>query len=201
MFTEPDVWSGRGSIELLLMLGEISDAAVREVLRTAWEWPCLEGPYLSNSVEPETQSTPRLEDVDLGTTPILYGVADLPNGSSAAFASFHIRDENGAWIYLGVPLGSLGRVYSIGAFPFEGTPLDDWATEVYGWLAELARWVHRQATFRRAIIGWLTLIEVGELIDGCVPERRFHGYLIPSDGELKYLPPNVSEILIRRDDA
>jgi len=192
VFTAPDIWSA-GSVELVLLLDEKSDSVVLDALEATWERPSLDGPYLTNQEEPSSQKRIVIDTLDPMEVPTLYGVATLPNGAIAAFACHVVRDKDGIWVYLGSPTGSLGRTYPLGAFPFEGTSLDSWAREVYGWLKELAYWMFPKLRFTRGVIGWLTTVEVPELSSGSVPDHRFHGYLHVAGGELQYLPPNSRE--------
>jgi len=194
VFTGPDTWTG-GSIELLLLLSkQTPDFRILDALKVAWAWRSLTGPFLSNRVEPSDQERAAIQDLDPEQPQTLYGVAALPNGSSAAFACHVICDDDGTWIYLG-SLGSLGKSYAIGAYPLEGSPTDPWAKEVYGWLAELAHWVFEQIKFSGGAIGWLAMAELDELLSGSIPERRYQGYLVVTESQLQYLPPNVNEPL------
>jgi len=108
VFTAPDIWSG-GSVELLLLLDEKSDPVVLDALEATWEWPSLDGPYLTNQEQPSSQKRVVIDTLDPMKVPTLYGVATLPNGAIAAFACHVVRDEGGIWVYLGSPTGSLGR--------------------------------------------------------------------------------------------
>ncbi len=184
MFTEADTWSG-GSSELLVALGKCDPAQKLRALRGTWSWSALSGPYAQSRIEPEQQA--RIEPAP-GLP--LYGVATLPDGvSQVAFATTLVEDDDGCWLYAGAPLGSLGTVYDVGAFPFEAG-FAAWEHEVYAWLYALAEHLFREFAFERAVIGWLTTKEVDELAQKRMPENRFHGYIIAADGKLRYYAPN-----------
>lgn len=85
----------------------------------------------------------------------------------------------------------------MGAFPFEGTPLDPWAQEIYSWLSDLARFIFSDVRFSAGIIGWLTVADYDDARTQTIPARRFHGYVRVSNGEVNYLPPNVGEPLMQ----
>jgi hypothetical protein len=148
-------------------------------------------PYSQSKVEPEQQ--PKVQPA-LGQA--LYGVATLPNGSKVAFATSLIEDEDETWLYAGVPMGSLGTAYPVGAFPFDKA-FAPWPNEVYPWLFGLAKYMFSHLQFERGVIGWLTTIEVDELAEDLLPEKRYHGYLCAEDGVLRYYPPNQNGALIQ----
>lgn len=190
MFTGAEPWSG-GRIELLVALGPSSPERQLKALRSVWGWRPLRGPYLQSNVEPEYQVQ---VEVVLGQA--LYGVATLPNRKRVAFATSLIEDEDGAWLYAGVPLGSLGTAYPVGAFPFD-EGFAPWQHEVYAWLFGLAQHLFCELQFERGVIGWLTTIEVDELAEKRLPKKRYHGYVRVEGGALCYYPPNQSGALLQ----
>ena len=194
VFADPETWTG-GSVELLLRFHGRASGPLT-ALEAAWTWPPLEGPYLLNDEDPSIQERVDLRTLGSEEIPSLFGTAALPNGSVFAFSSHVVIEENEFWIYFRLPIGSLAKVYPVGAYPFDNTPVDAWAQEIYGWLSDLARWVFGRATFVGGVIGWLTTFEVDEVCSKVVPTRRYHGYLAVADGELNYYPPNVRESVI-----
>lgn len=191
MFTEPGVWRG-GSIELLCLFSRGGAERRRALCSVVWAWSHLAGPYRSSSVEPSMQV--RCEPTDEAAT---YGVASLPGQlGSVAFKVSFVEDENGLWLYAGVPLGSLGKVLPVGAFPFGEPVVQHWEHTVYAWLFGLAEHVHSQVPFECGVIGWLTLMEVEELAERRVPEQRSHGYIASAQGKLLYYAPNRKEALL-----
>jgi hypothetical protein len=185
MFTGSETWVG-GRIELLVALGQSSPERQLKALQRIWSWRSLRGPYLESKVEPEYQA-----QVQAVLGQALYGVATLPNTSKVAFATSLVEDDDGAWLYAGVPLGSLGTAYPVGAFPFD-EGFAPWQHEVYAWLFGLAQHLFSELQFERGVVGWLTTIEVDELAERRLPEKRFHGYLRAESGALCYYPPNQS---------
>ena len=188
MFIEPDTWNG-GEIDLLCAL-DPGRHSVEGCLRAIWGWPCLQGPYDRFDLEPAAQT--------LGSPlEASYGVAALPGlGEKVAFRVASVRDEVGHWIYAGVPLGSLGRVLPVGAYPFVSTVGASWERTVHEWLFELALHIHEQVPFERAAIGWITLTQVDELASKHVPEVRYHSYLVASEsGLVRYGPSSTLPIM------
>ena len=191
VFLEPDTWTG-GSVELLAFYPTARPCVPRSLLREAWSWVNITGPYGTNEVESEDQSLVDITQTTDEDLTNLYGVARLPNGLDTAFSSTLVVDDDGHWLYMGVPLGALGRCYPVGAFPFDGSALEPWALEVYAWLNDLAQWLFSRLPFAHGAIGWLTTLELDELVEGAIPSERYHGYLRRTETGLEYLPPNAS---------
>ncbi len=191
MFTEPETWSG-GRIELLVALGQSTPERQLEAVRSVWHWQSLSGPYAQSKVEPEKQ-----QRVAASLGQALYGVATLTGVSKFAFATSLVEDEDGTWLYAGVPIGSLSTVYPVGAFPFD-EGFAPWQNEVYAWLFGLAQHLFCDVRFERGVIGWLATTEVDELAEQRLPKNRYHGYLVAEEGALRYYPPNQEGALVQR---
>lgn len=191
MFTEPETWSG-GSIELLVALGDTTADRQLQALQCLWQWSALSGPYAQSKIEPAFQAPIQ---PTLGKS--LYGVATLPGcAGQVAFATSFVEDEDGSWLYAGIPLGSLGTVYEVGAFPFD-EGFAAWQREVFAWLYSLAQHLFQQVPFERGVIGWLTIVEVDELARRQLPEKRYQGYVVAENGILKYYAPNQDGALVQ----
>jgi hypothetical protein len=191
MFTESGTWDG-GSVELLCLFRHATQSSRSLIHRAVWSWPSLVGPYANSKLEPEAQlgSDPTDEEAT-------YGVALLPGQiGRVAFQTTFVEDSNGVWLYAGVPLGSLGRVLPVGAFPFGEENAQEWEHIVYGWLFGLAEHLHSQMSLERAVIGWLTTMEVEELAAERIPEVRHHGYIAVNREQLVYYPPNRTSAVL-----
>lgn len=157
-----------------------------------WSWSSLVGPYTSADVEPNEQIVcqPANEEAT-------YGVATLPGSlGKVAFQSTFVEDSEGLWLYAGAPLGSLGTVLPVGAFPFGEPAVEPWEHILYAWLFGLAEHLHAEVPFERAIMGWLTTAEVDELAAKRLPTIRYHGYVVSNGGRLQYYPPNRQSTLL-----
>lgn len=176
MFTEPGTWHG-GSIELLMLFrGESS--VVRERIGSAlWAQPCLDGPYLLNGVEPEEQIKVAWNGLDPS-----YGVATLTNQGRVAFCSSFVEDEDGLWLYAGIPMGALGYEFPVGAYPFGSEDPSSWLAPLHEWFVSLAKQMYASNAFDAAVIGWLTTMEVEELASGVIPDNRYHTYIACGGG-------------------
>ena len=192
MFTETDTWSG-GSIELLCLFRGATTELTKAIQETLWRWPYLTGPYTNSNLEPGDQSVGDPADLEAR-----FGVAQLPGEiGRAAFQTMFVEDDDGLWLYAGLPLGSLGRVLPVGAFPFDEQAVQDWELVTYRWLVGLAEHLHAQVPFKRAAVGWLAIAEVEELVAERIPDVRYHGYIVERLGQLLYFPPNRTSVVIR----
>lgn len=195
LFTAPDAWSG-GSFEILMFLGRVDSSYVQEFLGALWGLPHVEGCWLDRTVEPDDRSRVHPSAVDLESHSALFGLVELPNGCRCPCSSYLVDDDNGFWVYFGMPLGSLGTCYPVGAYPFEEGSDQTWVAELSEWLADMGRELYGQQPgqkpFRGAVTGFLTMTEVQQLLTGDVPQKRWNGYLIQGDHELKWYGPNAS---------
>jgi hypothetical protein len=190
VFTEPETWRG-GSVELLCAMGPSNAERRKRCVAAVWNWPSLRGPYARSDKEPSQQ---RLSQPN---STACHGVAALPEQlGEVAFKVSTVVDDDGLWLYAGVPMGSLGSVFPVGAFPFESTAVEPWERTVYGWLFGLAEHIAAQVPFERAVIGWITMAEVDQLSAQQVPATRFHGYIVGGESGFTYLPPNRTRELI-----
>jgi hypothetical protein len=192
VFTAAGAWTG-GSFELLLYLEHATEERVRRVVKSIWTAPRVLGCWLELDLEPAEQERVFPGDLDLGV--VLRGLATLPNDSLAACASSLVNDEGGWWLYFGIPMGSLGRAYPVGAYPFESGAPTDWIVPVSEWLLGVATSVFGVVPFEAGVIGWLTTADVDtcrDIASGRVPSDRWHGCLIPNEGVLEWYRPNRS---------
>lgn len=199
-FTRPDAWSG-GSFEILIHLGATDQQRLKAALCRIWEHPALEGCWQDNRVEPGLAARVDPQALPLEAHSHFYGLACLPNGCEAPCSTYTVQDEDGDWLYFGIPLGSLGYCYEIGAYPFAETSVDAqqlaaWLRPLSDWLAEIGQFVYAEVPFPAAMTGFLTLVEVDELLnlpEKPVPEVRWHGILRQVRQRLEWYPPNYFE--------
>src|SRR5919202_2960527 len=153
-FTAPGTWVG-GLYELVLELPERTDACIAQGLCSIWQRPGLAGCYLTRDVEPEAQV--QVSPSDIPHEGYVYGYAQLPNAKSCACGTY-LSDfgADGLWVVLYLPLGSLGRAYQIGGYPF-----GDWNPEiesalvaVNAWLKKVAEAVYEDVRFVFGVIGF-----------------------------------------------
>jgi hypothetical protein len=115
----------------------------------------------------------------------------LPNGSRVTCGTCVIREDDGPdWLDFYLPLGSLGRAYPAGWFPF-GSEADwpgPWRQEVEEWLAGVGLAVAQAVPFRLGLIGFEVSGQAYASDIACqgIPAERFIGYLWPSASSVEY---------------
>ncbi|GAA3221525.1 hypothetical protein [Actinocorallia longicatena] len=101
----------------------------------------------------------------------------LPAGRRTVCGCVAVREEHGPdWLDFYLPLGALARTEPriSDGFPFDddsGEPSLTWRHPLDEWLATIASTIHKK-------------------IDGNPPAERWAGYLMLSDGILRYTPAN-----------
>jgi hypothetical protein len=191
-FQNEQTWTG-GSFEILFYLGEKEGLLLLEKL---WSEMGFDGPYIDNKVLPTNQD--KLKVISNIESTNIYGTSIFDN-KTVACSTTTIKDEDGVWIYFGFPLGGLSEVYDVGAYPFEDGKNHAWTERLAQYLRELAEMFFSDVSFYGAIIGWLTAVEVDELLDAVksgVPEERWFWYLINDNGKLGWYPQNKQEPLM-----
>lgn len=191
IFTRPDAWTG-GSYELAIDLGRVDDTQLEKALVTIWSHADVDGCYLDLDREPAEQARVRPgREHDLETC--LRGVARLGALAPIACSTVVVREDGGSdWLYYGLPLGSLGAVLPVGAFPFEDGHDLAWRSTVDGWLRRLGEHLFASVRFRLGLVGWTDGLDDGtdDLLERGLPEDRWVGYLLPSGSSLTWYPPN-----------
>jgi hypothetical protein len=193
-FTLADNWYG-GFYELALELGDPSDARLEAALGVVWSAAEVEGCYGSHLIAPSEQETVPCTLASLLRFGHLRGVVRLPNGAPLVCGVVAVREDDGAdWLDFYLPLGALGRAeprsneHMVGD-PSDGSASLNWRRPIDDWLAGLGARVYAAAGFRLGLIGnEVSGATDAAAIAGDPPARRRIGYLIPSDGNVRYLP-------------
>ncbi|HEY3963195.1 MAG TPA: hypothetical protein VGM05_01475 [Planctomycetaceae bacterium] len=199
IFTSPDAWNG-GDFELLLLFGHVEKEVVGQALAVLWSLPEVSGYWLDPDTEPGEQQRIAADSDVMDFTRVFRGIAELAGGSRVACSSsiLALGDEDGWWLSFGIPMGSLGRAFSVGAYPTDdGTPTD-WLVPVTEWFRGVAKEIFAGAPFAAGAIGWLTGNEADEIIavaNARIPSERWVGYLKPDGNSLEWFPPNQLEPL------
>jgi hypothetical protein len=96
--------------ELAIELGKRSDERLFEALKALWRNPSLQGCYLKNDVEPNEQKQvlPSPEFLNRMHT---YGLAGLPDGSSACGSCIIREDDGSDGLDFYLPMSALDKVY------------------------------------------------------------------------------------------
>jgi len=193
IFTQEGAWSG-GFYELTLELPSASKLTIKTALQKLWDIPALEGCYLHSDIEPSNQN--KLSPNDSDYEGHLFGIATFPNRHRTCCGNWwNDFRENGCWFSFYLPLGSLGRAYPIGFYPFyvkeEPSP-ETWIKDVNGWLVRIAMNIYKEINFKVAFIGYeVDFFDNRETLKYGVPDERWDGILIPIENELIWYPPTV----------
>jgi hypothetical protein len=106
-----------------------------------------------------------------------------------------VREDNGPdWLDFYLPLGALGRADPRSNEHMVGDPGSSaaslaWRRPIDDWLADLGARVYTAVDFRLGLIGHRVSGQTDSAtIAANPPTRRSIGYLIPSDGQVRYLP-------------
>jgi len=195
----PDVWHG-GYYELAIELGQRDDERLVAALRAVWQFPALDGCYARRDIEPAAQERyePSLHTLESGRG--MHGILTLPeDGAHVACGVTLVRDgeRESDWLVFFLPMGSLGNVRAVGAFPFgETLPSRPWREPLDRLLIQIAHRVHAGAPFRLALIGHEVSGETDAatvIAAGGVPSERWFGYLFTAEPErpLEWFAPTI----------
>ena len=180
---------------MLIRFAEADEEVLRAAIRAVWAHPLLDGPYAQRDAEPEAQ--PRVPLDPWPESDLLRGTMAMPNGARVACSTCPLREGEGErpggpyWLRVGLPMGSLGRAYAVGAYPFDdGTPVG-WRAPVSEALRGVAAALFARVPFPVAVVGWLPDAEAlaEEAMARGVPAERWAGYLVPEGGRLRWWPP------------
>ncbi|MEV6849314.1 hypothetical protein [Actinoplanes sp. NPDC051411] len=193
-FTIADNWHG-GFYELALELGDTSDTRLEAALGVLWSAAEVEGCYGSRQIAPADQQIVPCTQASLLQFGHLHGVVRLPNGAPIVYGVVAVREDNGPdWLDFYLPLGALGRAeprsneHMVGD-PSSGSASLAWRRPIDDWMAGLGVRVYAAAGFQLGLIGNEVSGQTdAAAIAGDPPTRRWIGYLIPSDGNVRYLP-------------
>ena len=133
-----------------------------------------------------------------------FGVAAIPGiGTTCckvitihAVPTDTVPEEYKDWLVLCIPMGGLGRVVDVGAYPFQDGSDLSWTTALQGWFVAIAESIFEEVTFELGLTGHDISGDVcaAELrMTGIPTTERWMGYLWPEKGTLCCYPPTVAE--------
>jgi hypothetical protein len=189
LFTDDDVWNG-GFYEIALEYSRDAGPSLLDGLNAVWRANTVTGCYLDCEREPDNQLRTEFAP-SLPFEGHLYGVASLPVGQSVACGTCCVREDDGSdWLVFYCPMGALGRIYPVGAFPFDEHDHDPWRRELEAWLVGLARQIFNAAPFRLGLIGFEASGELraDDLPKTGVPASRPWAVLVPGPSGLLFHP-------------
>lgn len=192
-FSNQDNWLG-GHYGILILpdsSATISSDLIVEALWGPWKRrDTLQGPYRDRYKEPADQSE-ACATCNPCDTPILYGVARLPNNNFVPCGSLVIPLAFSAYrVEFFLPVNSLLQAYAAEGSSFSILDVSPWRLEVDDWLAGIAHRVHSLAPFSKALIGYQLSSDSTALKffpDLEAPVRKF-AILKPFGSTMKFLP-------------
>ena len=193
IFTAPGAWLN-GFYTLAVDLAQRSDAHSLKALNYVRTHPLIDGWYWDGDQEPAVQ--PRVEDLTEIPDRHVRGLLTLPSGNKVACGCFiyHFEDEED-WLELYVPLGSVDRIYSTGAYPFVATAKDsEWQRELDTALVAVALSFYEHIKFPDALVGFepgyerMNDLRIDALC-GTRPDEHPVGILWAGPEGLEWYPP------------
>lgn len=185
----PDPWCG-GFYELALEYTSGAPGEVVDGLQRLWMFTELDGCYLDRDREPEDQDRVSFPAA-LQIEGHLQGVARFTDGARVACGTYVLRDMEGSdWLVFYLPIGSLGRVFPVGAFPFDREDHNGWQVPLETWLAHLGQKLFQFAPYKLGVVGFEISMNnsAAALALTGVPLERDEGLLVPNGGRLAWFP-------------
>ena len=188
LFTKADTWTG-GYYGLVIGCAEEAAFDAAAASMRMWQHERLDGCFLDPDREPSDQR--RLSPNEGTSADRVYGIARLASSKQVACAQFRVQNS----LMLGMPLGSLGTVFSIGAYPFriagEPTP-EPWLREVNSFIEEIGRYVYQEVKFELGIIGFeVDIPDAQKQAAAGVAAERWNGLFVAENDQLLWFPPTI----------
>ena len=199
-FDNPDAWSG-GTIDALMFFGPRSVLETIQVAKTLWNFDRLAGPFRQRHVDPQLQPhVTSFEFTDDGCEQLI-GTYKHTCGTLSPFIHTTIRDEDGLWIYAGIPMGGMPVEWDVGAYPFDDGKPVTWLPPLIEELRTITAYLDSAHSVLAAVYGWLdvTVIDiVAAALAGEIPGDRWYPIETWSNHSVEYFPMTRMEALIRK---
>ena len=195
IFTASGAWLN-GFYMLAVDLAQRSDAHSLEALNYIRTHPLIDGWYWERDQEPAVQS--RVEELTEVPDQHLHGLLTLPSGHKVACGCliYHFEEEE-HWLELYVPLGSVDRFHSTGAYPLVETEKDyEWQRELDTALVAVALSLYERIKFPDALVGFepgyrnMSDLRINAQCGLC-PEEHPFGILWEGSDGLEWYPPTT----------
>jgi hypothetical protein len=195
IFTARGAWLN-GFYTLAVDLAQRSDANSLKALNYVRTHPLIDGWYWDGDREPAAQ--PRVGELSEIPDRHVRGLLTLPSGHKVACGCFiyHFEDEED-WLELYVPLGSVDRIHSTGAYPLVETEKDfEWQRELDTALVAVALSLYEHIKFPDALVGFEPGYDAMQearmhALLGTPPEERVTGILWKGPEGLEWYPPRT----------
>jgi len=184
LFTSPDAWIGL-YYQLAIEYPVRSDEALHRALKTIWKHSNLNGCYMQDDLEPESQ--PRVNSENQPFNVNLYGIANMPNGKQTSCLTIALSDYGGRdLLHFSLPMGSLNKVYPVGTFPYEDKPDDFRRIKLDEWLVDIGRLIYEVSPFRLGLVGFQDCgcLCADNIATEGLPSERYETFLLPTQDGL-----------------
>lgn len=199
-FHDPDAWSG-GTIDTLMFFGPRSVVDATQVAKSLWSFDRLTGPYRQRHIDPQLQALlTSFEFTDDGCEQ-LVGTYQHSCGSLSPFVHTTIRDEDGLWIYAGIPMGGMPAEWDVGAYPLDDGKPVTWLPPLIEELRKITAYIDCAHSVLAAVYGWLDVSAIDKIVNalaGKIPGDRWHAIEIWRNHGVEYFPMTKTEALITR---
>lgn len=181
-FLNADAWSG-GTFDVLLYFGPTSLPRTIDITRRIWSFPQLNGPFRHRNLLPSQQNHVDPDFSEDGCEQ-LVGEFKFPDGAISPFVQTTIRDEDGLWVYAGIPMGGFPANWNVGAYPFDDGQPVDWILDLNTLLRNLTNYVRDACPMLAVAYGWFDvsiLDTIGDALNGVVRDDRWHELEVATD--------------------
>ena len=199
-FHSPDAWSG-GSIDTLMYFGRRSVSESLQIADSLWKFSRLAGPFRQRNVDPQFQTRITSFDFTEDGCETLFGTYRHACGVFSPFAQSTIRDDEGLWVYAGIPMGGMPEEWDVGAYPFDDGKPVTWLPALIEELRKLTAYIDSAHSVRAAVYGWLTVSAIDIIADalvGKISSDRWYPIEVWNDHSVEYFPITRIEALITK---
>ena len=174
-FQNPDSWSG-GTFDALMYFGPASITETLRISETIWRYARLNGPYRERHLLPSQQEKVTPDYTDDGCEQ-LVGEFHHQNNAVSPFVHTTIRDDDGLWIYCGIPMAGFPPDLDVGAYPFDDGKPVEWVIDFTNQLQTFTDYVRIHHSMLAAAFGWFDISILDTLDDamnGKIHDDRWH---------------------------
>ena len=174
-FHNPDAWSG-GTFDALMFFGPTSLGRAVDTTCRIWGHPQLNGPYRDRNTLTSLQPKADPSFTEDGCEQ-LVGEYRHPDGAISPFVQTTIFDDDGLWIYVGIPMGGFPDNWNVGTYPFDDGKPVDWVIRLTDDLKGITDFVRISNSVLACAYGWFDvsiLDTIGDALNGKINADRWH---------------------------
>ena len=200
-FQSPDAWSG-GSIDALMFFGPRPVTEAMQIADSLWKFSRLAGPFRQRNIDPQFQTRITSFDFTEDGCESLFGTYKHACGAFSPFAQSTIRDNDGLWVYAGIPMGGMPEEWDVGAYPFDDGKPVTWLPPLIEELRKLTAYIDSAHFVRAAVYGWLDVSAtdiIADALAGKIPRDRWYPVEVWNNHSVGYFPMTKTEALITKN--